>query len=406
MSKIKEFFVCFLSFICINAYTQNLVPNSSFEIYYDCTQSAYQLSNSVYWRMMQSPDYFNTCVIPDTFAAVIFDVPNNAFGTQFPDNGNGYAGFAALLGGGAGFREYMQAQLLQALDSNRYYCVDFKVSLSDSSVWAVKKIGAYFSQDTINPPPYSTTTTPPYYYAFVNYIPQIESNSFISDTANWTTISGAFQAIGTEKYLTIGNFRENSDTDTFRIQNRINPDRYSYYYVDNITVEEIINANAGNDTSMFFGDSVQIGNNVTENAIYLWTPSTGLSNVTTANPMASPASTTTYVVTKTQCSVTTTDSVVVSYLGVGVNENARSSEIKVYPNPNDGNFNIESNLSDSEYTVLELFDILGRQATSVQLMNKMNVLSFDASVLPSGTFQYRVISSDGKISQGKLIIIR
>jgi len=58
-------------------------------------------------------------------------------------------------------------------------------------------------------------------------------------------------------------------------------------------------ADAGNDTTICLGDSVQLGGSPTGSAgsTFLWTPSTGLSSSTAANPMAFPTSTTTYVVT-------------------------------------------------------------------------------------------------------------
>ena len=54
---------------------------------------------------------------------------------------------------------------------------------------------------------------------------------------------------------------------------------------------------AGPDTGFCAGDSVQL--NATGGTSYQWTPSTGLSNDTIANPWASPSSTTMYYVTVT-----------------------------------------------------------------------------------------------------------
>jgi gliding motility-associated-like protein len=61
-------------------------------------------------------------------------------------------------------------------------------------------------------------------------------------------------------------------------------------------------ANAGIDQSVCGGDSVQIGTPGIPGNTYSWTPSTGLSNDSIAQPMASPSVTTTYIVTLTNTS--------------------------------------------------------------------------------------------------------
>jgi gliding motility-associated-like protein len=62
-----------------------------------------------------------------------------------------------------------------------------------------------------------------------------------------------------------------------------------------ITVSSSIIADAGNNVSICSGGSTQL--NATGGTLYSWTPSTGLSANNIANPIASPAVTTTYYVT-------------------------------------------------------------------------------------------------------------
>jgi gliding motility-associated-like protein len=74
-----------------------------------------------------------------------------------------------------------------------------------------------------------------------------------------------------------------------------------------------ISINAGNDTTICLGSSVQL--NATGGTIYSWTPTTGLSNPNIANPIATPLTTTTYQVTVTDalgCSGTDTVKVTVT----------------------------------------------------------------------------------------------
>jgi gliding motility-associated-like protein len=63
----------------------------------------------------------------------------------------------------------------------------------------------------------------------------------------------------------------------------------------NIAVADPPIVNAGNDTSFCDGQSVLL--NATGASVYSWSPATGLSNVNTANPLATPSSTTQYILT-------------------------------------------------------------------------------------------------------------
>lgn len=69
---------------------------------------------------------------------------------------------------------------------------------------------------------------------------------------------------------------------------------------------------ANNDTIITQGQSTQL--NATGGTSYSWTPTTGLSNPNIANPIASPATTTTYIVTATNGGCSMKDTVVVTVL--------------------------------------------------------------------------------------------
>ncbi|HNW98140.1 MAG TPA: gliding motility-associated C-terminal domain-containing protein [Bacteroidales bacterium] len=94
-------------------------------------------------------------------------------------------------------------------------------------------------------------------------------------------------------------------------------------YVNNIK------ADAGSDVTICNGASTYL--NATGGTIYSWSPSTGLNNASIANPVASPTSTTTYVVTITDavgCSAT--DDVIVTLSG-SINANA-GLDVTICPN--------------------------------------------------------------------------
>ncbi|MFL5764652.1 MAG: SBBP repeat-containing protein [Bacteroidia bacterium] len=76
-----------------------------------------------------------------------------------------------------------------------------------------------------------------------------------------------------------------------------------------------LTSNAGNDTTICNGASFQLNASAPGAVSYAWTPSTGLSSPTIANPIASPTTTTTYVVNITNGSgCVDADTVVVTVL--------------------------------------------------------------------------------------------
>lgn len=81
---------------------------------------------------------------------------------------------------------------------------------------------------------------------------------------------------------------------------------------DNVIITvNIPTANAGNNVSICQGLSTTLG--ASGGTSYAWSPATGLSNVGIANPVASPAATTTYIVTTTNASgCTASDNVTVT----------------------------------------------------------------------------------------------
>ncbi len=203
---------------------QNLVPNYSFDTISMCPDYYGGVAPlfAPPWDgpTFGTPDIFNVCA---TFPDV--GVPINFFGTQIPLTGEGYGGFFCYFAYYE-YREYIMAQLLQPLTAGTYYNVSFYVSLSEFYDCGVTQIGAFFSED----PPWQT------YVSAMNVVPQVESDQgFLTDTEGWTLISGCLKAQGGEEYITLGNFHTDADTP-------LSPsctDEFSYYYIENVTVEAV-----------------------------------------------------------------------------------------------------------------------------------------------------------------------
>ncbi len=225
-----------LTFACTFCNAQiNLVPNPSFEDTIECPHNANQLGNAAGWHVSrESPNYFNECA----FVTDGSSVPNSFPGYQYAHNGTAFCGFAAYTRVGANLREYFTCQLINPLITGTKYKVSYYLSLANSCVnLACNKIGMLFS--TVN---YNLSNPAP-----VGNYSQFYTDSIITDTLNWVHIEGSFIADSDYVYMTIGNFFDDTNTDTIYIP----PASYAYYYIDDITVMEDTATNVKDEISNF-----------------------------------------------------------------------------------------------------------------------------------------------------------
>lgn len=62
------------------------------------------------------------------------------------------------------------------------------------------------------------------------------TDNVITDTTGWTTIFGSFVADSAYKYLAIGNFFDDANTDTLKATTDTSTFKFGYYYVDDVCV--------------------------------------------------------------------------------------------------------------------------------------------------------------------------
>ena len=199
---------------------QNLVDNPDFEIYSECPDD-FNHGNPMYpipWlTIVGSSDYLNECaVIP------ALDIPTNFKGYQPAQSGTGYVGMYTVLPTG-GYREFVQSPLLSPLEANECYYVSAWINLSNVAC-GCDQYGVLFTE---------TNNT-----NVIGLNPQVKwTGGPITDTIGWTHLEGYFTAVGTEQYITLGNFAPNNQTQFDPTCG--SPNANSYYYVDNILVEKI-----------------------------------------------------------------------------------------------------------------------------------------------------------------------
>lgn len=226
MKKAILFIILNYQLSIVNCQT-NLIQNPSFEYFTDCPSSSNgaQINLAFPWFNPTSNNspYYNACT-----SLSCCRVPDNYCGYKYARTGNAYSSITTMyMGFGWNGRAYIETPLTSPLLSGQRYWVEFYVSLGgEISGLATNNLGAYFSTDSL----VDTTNS---YYVIPNIIPQFEYSGIISDTANWVRVSGSFTAAGGERFMTLGNFRTDSLTDTLIINN---PNGYAEYYIDDVSV--------------------------------------------------------------------------------------------------------------------------------------------------------------------------
>jgi gliding motility-associated-like protein len=226
--RIKPVFfivLLFTSFWKTSTAQENLVPNGSFEIITECPSGADLFKVNGWFSPNQAtPDFFNSC------AEIVNNcsVPVNGFGFQEAKDGEGYAGIVvySYSQDSSNYREYAQIKLKEKLKVNSLYKVTYFINQSNFSPLAVNNICFGFSKDTIGQ--YFQNILIPFYVS--------TNKLLLRDTVNWIEISDFYLASGGEEYLTIGNFKTDSQTDTLTM-NLSSTD--VYYFIDDVSVIEL-----------------------------------------------------------------------------------------------------------------------------------------------------------------------
>jgi hypothetical protein len=236
---IKIMFVCYTY-----SFSQtNMVLNSDFEDHDTCTFSTSGIAFRIcpYWvDAYITPDYFHSCNTDQNASS-----PLNFMGFEFPKSGEAYSGIGTFWSsnclGFTNVREILQGNLTSPLEKDKKYWVEYWVSLADSFGYATNNIGAYFSDTS-----YDGLIDSPYIYFQMpfNRTPQIINDGSINPLTSktgWTKIEGSFIAEGGEKYILIGNFNDDANSDTVFIASPVVTNvscrkHVSYYFIDKVSV--------------------------------------------------------------------------------------------------------------------------------------------------------------------------
>lgn len=224
--------ILLLAFNCVIKAQTNLVSNPSFEDTVECPVLGW-IEDATGWFSANdySPDFFHNCVPPN--ASGSFNVPQTYYGFQNARSGYGFAGIITFFNGGMNNREYIETELATPLIAGKKYYTVFSVALCDSSNLAANDIGAYFSDTLI-----SVANN----LSVLSFSPQVQNNNInntLQSKNQWISVADSFIAHGGEKYIIIGNFKNDANTDTVFVGGGQTP--YTYYFIDDVRVDTVFN---------------------------------------------------------------------------------------------------------------------------------------------------------------------
>jgi len=387
-----------LLFTCADLSAQvNLVKNPSLEQYSQCPFEFSQIRLANYWSAIDtvvtdtlnpplcSPEYCNICS-----TSGLAGIPNNAYFYQYPHTGNGMAQVLMFYDentNNAYKRDYLQGRLSHPLIAGKQYCITFYTVLEEFSDYYIANIGAYLDNGSLDNTDSIGCASPQ-----TAHMPQVENTTIISDTLNWAKIEGTFTATGTEKFTTIGNFRDKANTTYQSAPWLHTTGGWTCYLIDDVSViaSDAI-AYAGHDTAIGFGDSVFVG--LHDEAIPCTWTKQGSSTIIHdgAGMWVKPTATTKYIVKQTLCGVSTYDTVTITVWPQSVNNLTGSSFAKVYPNPASNILHIHVLKQDLRY---QLQNMLGITVLQGELQQGESTLSIET--LPAGIYLLELTDAEGQ----------
>lgn len=247
-------FIIFFIYIQLNSpfcYGQNIVNNPSFENHSQCPNNYNQVNYSNGWFKSTNnnnptyhSEYLNACGTSN------FGVPSNTWGYQIAANGVAYMATVTMAPSvQPNYRENIYTTLTSPLIVGQTYSISFKISHTDNSQFSSNNFGVKFAKQANFP---------------IDNISQVYSNSIVTNSTNWTTISGIFVADSAYTFIALGNFFTDVNTSTFTSCSSCSYNLYGYF-LDDIDVHHInslaLNSNFScNDTTICLSDTIKFNN--------------------------------------------------------------------------------------------------------------------------------------------------
>ncbi len=98
---------------------------------------------------------------------------------------------------------------------------------------------------------------------------------------------------------------------------------------------------------------------------------------------------------------------VIDCTDVGIREESgRRNDFKLYPNPNNGNMQIESYVPENTDFTLTIYDVAGRIVNQQNLNSRDKIITLNKEDLNAGVYYYDIKSDNGTVKSEKLVIVK
>lgn len=223
-----------LTILCVlasvNANSQNLVPNHSFEET-ACTGFVNHEWGAAGWYNpnLGSPDLYGTYTEPGCIVEYNNPAMTSAGEYQTPQDGDQMGSIVFYIQGTC-IREYVGCKLIEPLEAGETYTASMQVVLTNHSTACTDCFGFHLSTDSIA---YEDVCD-------LGALPTAEptTSTCVSDTLNWTEITAEFTAAGGEAYLIIGNIHANEQCEYHTLYDAEDPFLNVKYYFDNVVIQK------------------------------------------------------------------------------------------------------------------------------------------------------------------------
>ncbi len=271
-----------------SGFTQNLVPNPSFEdTIGGCPTSFTGMAYCKDWNSWDgsTSDYFIYCSsVPWSLASV----PSNQAGYQVARSGKAYAGFItnkidSFSTIQSDWNEYVMTQLKFPLIVGQLYELTFYLNLANKTGHTTSSYGVLLSTNSHR---YNFNTQ-----GYLNESPQLKNTpgNYLLDKTNWVEFKRRFIADSSYQHITIGNFLDRFQSPMVNVDNNLfsPPHDFPYFLIDDVSIFPI--------HTICQGDTIEL--NSLGNTLFSWattfSPQTIFSN--DSSIIVSPSSNTTYI---------------------------------------------------------------------------------------------------------------
>lgn len=409
----RRFFltITILYSLFIKGQIANYVTNGGFEQKSTCNFNIYELKTAYGWNSLDSAniacgaDYLHVCTVNPQLS-----IPSGFYSYQFPRNGNAFIMSQWYCTSPSctspNFRSYPRNRLKTTLQVGKTYCAKMNINLINTCRYGIDAIGMYFSNSSID-----TISKCALQLTFIN--PQVQNTigNVITDTLNWITVTGTFVANGTEKFLVIGNFKNDINVNTMITNPSITPE-WSAYNIDDVSCIDIdLPAYAGPDLAFIPGGTVYIGRpqdvGIDEACTWYNITNTNTAIGNAAGITVSPVATTTYVVKQDICGNIKWDTVVVYQSALGLGElKVINESINLWPIPASETLKINFELPGlaREFTKAEIINSVGQLLFEIELNHISGEASVNIKELPNGVY-FLSLKSDSKYIINKRFVV-